>query len=139
MKGIIITVMSAILVFSLSSGYAQDNRKQYPIDRWYDKCAEKDNSTVGMRNCMGEAYEMWDKELNKNYRDLMKSLSANGKKALKNAQSQWIKYRDAEFKLVDETEGQNEGTIWLLVTDGHRLSFVRQRALELKGYLEKPD
>jgi uncharacterized protein YecT (DUF1311 family) len=99
-------------------------------------CIEKDDSTAGMCDCSGKAYEMWDKELNKNYRDLMKALSANGKKALKAAQSQWIKYRDAEFKLIDETEGKNDGTMWLIVTDGHRLQIIKKRALELKGYLE---
>jgi len=50
-------------------------------------------------------------------------------KVLKNAQPQWIKYRDADFKLITENEGRNKGTMWLMVTDGHRLNFVKQRTL----------
>jgi len=134
----ILSVLQIIIIcLSAVPCYAQDNK--HPIDRWFESCLAKDNSTAGMRECSSVAYDKWDKELNKNYRDLMKSLPADAKAVLKTAQLQWIKFKDAEFKLIDVTEGRNEGTMWLTVTDGHRLDFVRKRALELKGYLESKE
>lgn len=113
--------------------WAQD---RHPIDVSMGKCIEQDDSTVGMRNCINKAADLWDKELNKNYSILMKKLSPEAKKALKSAQLSWIKYRDSEFKVISEIIGKKEGTMWLPIYDEHRKDLVKTRALQLKSYLD---
>ncbi len=141
-KSIYLHFLCAVLVATIGCGWvfavtcnAQDGN-EHPIDQWLEKCIEEDCSTAGMRECSSLAYDKWDKELNQNYHDLMKQLTADTKPLLKNAQLQWIKFRDAESKLIDATEGRKSGTIWLTITDGHRLELVRKRALELNYYLD---
>src|SRR5690348_16577318 len=89
----------AILFSMCSISFAQETAK-HPIDKSLDACLDKDSSTAGMVNCIGEAYAKWDKELNRLYAELMKRLAADGKATLKDAQVQWLKFRDAEFKLL---------------------------------------
>ena len=124
-----------ILILSTSVCYSQD-KKLHPIDQWFSSCTSKDNSTAGMRGCLAKAYDLWDKELNKNYGDLMKALPQDGKAILKSAQQQWVRYKDAEFKLIDKTEGRKSGTMWLVIADDHRVNIIKQRAIELSGYLD---
>lgn len=133
-KCIVLLVAAMVLNFSLS--FAQPQKQEHQIDKWLTRCIEQDSSTAGMRDCFSKAYDMWDKELNKTYKELMKKLSPKGQKTLKEAQTLWIKYRDSEFKLNDEIIGSKEGTMWLTVSDGDRVEFVKQRTLELKRYLE---
>jgi uncharacterized protein YecT (DUF1311 family) len=113
---------------------AQENKSEHPIDKWFGKCVAQDNSTAGMRECYSKAYDLWDKELNKAYRDLMNKTNAEGKKALKSAQQSWIKYRDSEFKLNNQIVGTREGTMWLLVGDEDRMQIIKKRALDLRRY-----
>ncbi|MEK6582828.1 MAG: lysozyme inhibitor LprI family protein [Nitrospirota bacterium] len=133
-KCIVLAVAAMVLNFSLS--FAQPQKQEHQIDKWLTRCIEQDSSTAGMRGCCGKAYDMCDKELNKTYKELMKKLNPAGQKTLKEAQTLWIKYRDAEFKLKDETIGTRQGTMWLNVGDSDRVEFVKQRALELKRYSE---
>ncbi len=129
----IITVICILLILPC---FASAREKTHPIDQWMGACIETDNSTVGMRNCINEAREKWDKELNKTYSNLMKKCSPEAKKALKSAQLSWIRYRDTEFKLISETYGKKDGTMWLVIYDDHRKELIRSRALQLKSYLE---
>jgi len=51
-----------------------------PIDKALDACIEKNGSTAGMVECTDKAYAAWDKELNKNYGELMRALKQPKKK-----------------------------------------------------------
>ncbi|HYP29700.1 MAG TPA: lysozyme inhibitor LprI family protein [Blastocatellia bacterium] len=114
--------------------YAQEP-EQHPIDRSLDACIEKDPSTAGMVECIGRAYESWDKELNRAYNELSRKLSPQGRQALKAAQLEWIKYRDSEFKLIDSVYYGLQGTMYIPMRADSRLKIVKSRALELNDYL----
>jgi len=135
MKKFILIISTIMYLFSFSLSLAQEAKKEHPIDAWLTKCFDQDSSTVAMRECSHKAYAMWDKELNKNYQNLMKALSPEGKKLLKNAQLSWIKFRDQEFKLNDEIMGSKQGTMYLLTSDGFHLDFVSKRARDLDSHL----
>jgi uncharacterized protein YecT (DUF1311 family) len=79
---------------------------------------------------------MWDKELNKNFQALMRKLKPEGKQALKAAQLEWLKCRDAEFKLIDSIYSTLDGTMYIPMHYGQRMDIVKQRALALDVYLE---
>src|SRR5882672_12952071 len=84
-----------------ASGSVPQEPTQHPIDKALDACIEKNGSTAGMVECTDKAYAAWDKELNKNYGELMRALKAPQKETLKSSELEWIKYRDAEFKFID--------------------------------------
>ena len=79
---------------------------------------------------------MWDKELNRIYKELMKRLDKHQQTALKEAQRNWIKYRDAEYQAIGQIIQRLEGTMWLPVPSARLYKINRQRAMELKDYLD---
>jgi len=125
----------AILFFMCSISFAQETAK-HPIDKSLDACLDKDSSTAGMVNCIGEAYAKWDKEMNRLYAELMKRLGADGKAVLKDAQVQWLKFRDAEFKLLSSIYDKIEGTMYIPMRADSRMQIVKNRAIELKANLD---
>lgn len=125
---VVVLLMSGI-------GHAQETPK-HPIDKALEACLDKDSTTAGMTNCIGKAYEKWDKELNRIYAELMKKLSPEGKVNLKDAQLQWLKFRDSEFKLQDSIYSTLEGTMYIPMRASDRMELVKKRAVELKSHLE---
>jgi len=108
----------------------------HPIDKALDVCTEKDPSTAGMVHCTDIAYKKWDAELNKNYLALMGKLKPEEKATLKAAQLAWVRYRDAEFKIIDSVYGMLQGTMYIPMRVARRVEIVRERASSLATYLE---
>lgn len=129
------SLLLAILLLLPATAYAQE-ASVHPIDKALDACTDKDSSTAGMVRCNDRAYAMWDKELNKNYTELMRKLSPAGKQLLKAAQLEWLRYRDAEFKLVDSIYDGLEGTMYIPMRIYSHLEIVKKRALELSAHLD---
>lgn len=124
-----------ILPLVTTATYAQDE-KSHPIDGSLGACIDKDPSTAGMVECLGKAYDMWDKELNRVYTDLARKLSPPARASLKTAQLEWIKYRDAEFKFLDSLYSGLQGTMYIPMNADARMQIVKKRALELQNYLD---
>ncbi|MEN6359817.1 MAG: lysozyme inhibitor LprI family protein [Smithella sp.] len=127
---------AALLFLAILAGHATAQESKHPLDVWFANCVAQDDSSAGQRNCYGNAYGLWDEELNLQYKNLMKRLDASGQKVLKASQASWLKFRDAESKLSDLIVNSREGTMWLIVGDSDRMEFIRKRALELKRYRE---
>lgn len=108
----------------------------HPIDKALDACTEKDGSTAGTIRCTDKAYADWDRELNKNYTQLMRQLKPVQKLALKAAQLDWLKYRDSEFKVIDSIYDTLQGTMYIPMRIAERLEVVKKRALALGGYID---
>src|SRR5882672_8460100 len=98
MNKLFLALASVLLLATVS--IAQEETK-HPIDKALEACIDKNGSTAGMVECTDKAYAAWDKELNKNYGELMRALKAPQKETLKSSELEWIKYRDAEFKFID--------------------------------------
>ena len=106
----------------------------HPIDQYQSKCIAKDSTTSGMTNCTNGAISRWDKELNSVYANLISSLAPSEQQALREAQRQWILYRDAEFKLIDEMYKTKDGTMYIPMRAADRLEIIKTRALQLQAY-----
>ena len=115
--------------------YSQQTPKQ-PIDKALEACLDKDSTTAGMVDCIGKAYDKWDKELNRVYAELMKRLTQDARAKLKEAQVQWLKFRDAEFQMQSGIYSRLEGTMYIPMSADSRMQVVKNRALELKSYLD---
>lgn len=121
----ILIKVSAILLLNFispSNGFVED---KHPIDKWYSQCLDKDSSTLNMLNCTSKAYEMWDKELNKIYQSLIKKLSIKEKEILKESQRNWLKFRDSEFKFMDEIIKEG-GTLNVLANESAKVEFIKK-------------
>jgi uncharacterized protein YecT (DUF1311 family) len=116
-------------------GFTGEKEKQHSIDAWLEKCIASDSSTKGMTNCAIETTTMWDKEMNRVYKELMKKLPEKQKILLKQSQTRWLKFRDAEFNFISEFYGAFEGTIWQNILTGEKLNVVKKRTLNLQVYL----
>ena len=79
-----------------------------------------------------QAYVAWDRQLNKNYNDLMRRLKPGEPAALKAAQVQWLRYRDSEFKFIDTVYARSRVRCNLPMRISERLEIVKKRALALR-------
>lgn len=119
-----------------SPSATKSDGKNHPLDRELDACLTLDPSTAGMINCLNLAYEKWDAELNRVYRDLRRTLDPEGREALQDAQRAWIGFRDAEFGLMERMYGPGDGSLARVEAAAKRVEFIRTRVLALSGYLE---
>lgn len=107
----------------------------HTIDRDLADCIDRDSSTAGMVDCTNTSYEQWDNELNQQYAALMAVISAGDQQVLREAQRQWLAFRDAEFKAIDAFYSSKDGTMYLPMRAGDRLELVKARALKLAAYV----
>jgi uncharacterized protein YecT (DUF1311 family) len=129
---IIPALISVLLLAPVAIGQEQ---AQHPIDKALEACIDKNGSTAGMVECTDKAYAAWDKELNKNYGELMRALKPAQKESLKAAELEWIKYRDLQFKFIDSIYDTMQGTMYIPMRIDARMEVIKKRALELKGFL----
>lgn len=109
---------------------------QHPIDTWYEeKMAEETvSSTASMREITYQAQMKWEAEMNKVYKRLMQKLTKPQQNTLRNAQQQWLKFRNAEGKAILEIVLAQQGTIHQLSGTHRGMQLVRNRTLELISY-----
>jgi uncharacterized protein YecT (DUF1311 family) len=126
---------------SLASSFVY--AEEHPIDLKTQTCLDNNYQTDDrMKACSLQAYEDWDAELNKVYGQLRSKLSTHAKQELKNAQLQWLTYRDAEFKAIEAiydglSEKRGGGTMWGLLAADAKVEIVKNRVLVLSRYLIK--
>lgn len=107
------------------------------VDEELEECLEVAGTTSEMIDCQIRAAEAWDKELNKYYKLYLSKLNEEGKAVLKEAQREWIVYRDKEYRLIDSHYlSRLQGTMWHPVAASEKMEIVKERALKLKGYYE---
>ncbi len=76
-----------------------------------------------------------DDELNKAYRFVKSKLSTDRQQELINSQRNWIKFRDAEFKLINNTwTRQNFGSSAGISRGSYRCTVIKDRVLQLLHY-----
>lgn len=126
---LVVPMSLSVLLFPPLSVQAADKN---PIDATLDACLEKNGTTIGMRQCLDQAYKAWDGELNAAYKNVMASLSPEAKAALKTAQRNWIAFKDAELAFYRSVFASTDGTIWPVVESRYVIDLFRKRAIELR-------
>lgn len=129
------TLALAIAAVLLTGGAIAAD-KVHPIDKWTADCENKSKSTADSIDCHDQAYKKWDAELNAQYKKLMAQLKPAEKKNLQAAQLQWIKFRDAELKMIDDLYSHKEGSMYAPMQAASRARIIRERAILLQHYLE---
>ena len=108
----------------------------YPVDAWLAACMEKDPSSQGMNRCLGQAYEKWDAELNRAYRELSARLAEGLRPSLREAQRAWVDFRDRELAWLATFYGALDGSMYRGMLAADRVELVRKRVLELLSLLD---
>ena len=127
------------VVFLTTSASAQDAGSQARtdlIEKQVDKMIEKDPSTTGMVQATEKGRELWDAAMNKVYNQLMDALPAADKEHLKQAQRDWLAFRDSDLKLSYGVYGRMQGTMYRPMSVQAELEVVKTRTLQLRNYLE---
>lgn len=135
MKYIVLLSLSFLLILQACG---QEKKKEQSIDQQLKACldVERNQTTAGMIECTNHAREQWDKELNTSYSLLISQLSADEKEKLKVAQRNWISYRDKEIEFARTMYINMQGTMWRVVLADRQMELTKQRALELKAYVD---
>ena len=98
-----------------------------------DPCA-KANTQAEMNDCAGREYKGADATLNQVYRQLVAKLDDEEKSELKDAQTAWLKYRDANCDFVaDQYKG---GTIRPMIHANCLADVTRNRTAELRDQIK---
>jgi len=99
-----------------------------------DPCANA-QSQAEMNQCAGRDYNAADVVLNQVYRQLVAKLDEDEKSQLKEAQTAWLKYRDANCEFVaDQYKG---GTIRPMILGYCLAEMTRNRTTELKNQIKE--
>lgn len=107
----------------------------HPIDKAERDCIAKNMTTTGMSNCSYEAMEAWFKEIDK-YINLLKNVtSKEDYNNILEAQNQWKKYQEAEFKAVSILINK-QGTIHQNILSGIECDLVKKRAHDVKSFYD---
>lgn len=125
-----------ILFFVATAAIYAQTENTHPIDKKMSECMDADGSTMGMVACINEAYKSWDKELNKYYNKLIKTLAPAAQKMLKETQLQWIKLQQKNDAMISAVYSLQDGTIVQIQISEAKMNFLKHRALELKYLYE---
>jgi uncharacterized protein YecT (DUF1311 family) len=114
-----------IILLAAGSGFGQGTKKA--------PCADA-HTQAEMNICAGKEYKAADATLNRVYQQLVAMLDAEAKAQLKEAQTAWIKYRDANCDFVgDQYKG---GSIRPLIYGLCLADVTRNRTAELRTQIK---
>ena len=123
MKVAIVIVFASLLV--VASTFGQGAKKA--------PCSDV-NTQAEMNICAGKEYKAADATLNRVYQQLVAMLDAEAKTQLKEAQTAWIKYRDANCDFVgDQYKG---GSIRPLILGLCLADVTKNRTAELRAQIK---
>lgn len=108
----------------------------HPIDIALDAAIDKDMSAAGKVAAMADAEKKWNEELNKYYKLLMEKLDKNAQTSLKDTQNIWIKFRDAEFKLLSDIYSKKNDDYRSIAASMH-MQIVKARAVILRNLYDE--
>jgi len=124
MKLPVLSCLSILLIATCA--FAQGTKTPTP-------CADA-QTQADMNICWGKEYKAADTTLNQVYGQLMRKLDEADKAQLKQVESAWLKYRDANCEFVaDQYKG---GTIRPMIEAMCLADTTRNRATELKNQIK---
>lgn len=118
----------------------QDSDDFARIDREISTCLTYSTGPAGMKECLVNGMNSWDQELNKTYQALQNELANNppAKAALTKSESEWIKFRDLEFKFIErQYKNAPQETHPGVDILANKLDLVETRTRELQAYREE--
>lgn len=126
----LVCALSFVLIMSctISNAIAQENCDN-AYSQAYQSCMNNSSgATFEMIDCISAEYQYQDTLLNAAYKKLMRNLSTDRQKALKEAQKAWIKFRDSNCDFYYDPDG---GSMARITSNDCLMSMTAERAKEL--------
>ena len=117
--------------------------KEHPIDSLLGEKLTKADSEFEFIECYRYADALWDKELNRAYKEVLnddedRKLNAGERKIIVESQRKWIQYRDAQIRAFRGFYGpRRSGTIWQTIAAERIMELTKsqaQRLTRMKGF-----
>lgn len=103
----------------------------------YSYVREKASSTPEYARGYAEIEKALDGELNLAYTKLLSKLGVPEQKLLYQSQKAWLKFRDVEFKLIEENWSSAKfGTSSVISRGDYKASIIKNRVVSLLWYLK---
>lgn len=135
--GVIVFGVLTHLVYAIDNPDAPDLIGEFET-REQDFLKKINNPNNGTRDYLiayDDYLKFLDDELNKAYQLIKSKLPEARQGELKNAQRNWIKFRDAEFELINNNwTRQNFGSSSGISRGSYRSTIVKNRVLQLLHY-----
>ena len=90
-------------------------------------------TTVCMSDCVYQAGDKWEKEIDKNIKLLERIMNKEQIVLLHDSQKKWLAYKNAQQTLNSKTIGTKTGTMYINILSGEQVDIIKQRAKELDG------
>lgn len=129
-----------LFIFSFSAAAATaEESEQHPIDKQIDALFDNAKSRADEQGAYTKGLELWDKEMNRVYQELLKGLSKEAVPLLKKSQRTWLTLRAQHVSYLDEFYRGLSGTMYLTAHAYAVMDVTRQRALALTRQLKYID
>ena len=127
-------LLAGLAAPALAAGTASGGNPGDGYTRVYHRCMEAAGGvTSAMLECIDKETQVQDARLNRAYRLAQQALGAEQQSPLREAQRQWLKYRDANCGLYGHLTG---GSIDRVNGASCVLEMTRERADDLHGLAE---
>ena len=128
-----------LFFFSFSAAAMAEENEQHPIDKQIDALFANAKSRADEQGAYTKGLELWDKEMNRVYNELLKGLSKETVPLLKKSQRSWLTLRGQHVAYLDEFYKGLSGTMYLTAHAYAVMDVTRQRALALSRQLKYID
>lgn len=109
-----------------------EKKEEHPIEKKVQNCMkEKHYTTVGMSQCVNESVSDWNNEIDRVMLLFQSKLTKEQYTLLQSSQSQWVKYKNAEWLALNSILNSKSGTIYTNILSGFKADVVEQRARDI--------
>jgi uncharacterized protein YecT (DUF1311 family) len=138
---ILILLMAMVLPLTAPRALMADEALEKLDAEMEKKAEEAGGASSGSARVYADYADLWDKEMNRLYKQMMAELPEAQKNALRESQRAWLKYRDAQWAWIESAYTADAlPTMYMSFRAYAHMDVVRQRALDLaqrwEGYQE---
>ena len=135
MKKVLGIFFVLIFNFIFNGNFVFATETVYLIDKIEMECISKTDDTLEMNKCSLVAQEAWHNEIENSLIELKSILKPQDYKILQEAQLAWEEFYKVNTRFTDLYPQYKSGTMFQNVKQGWRTGLVKQRALDLKEYI----
>lgn len=120
----------------LATPIASAQKRVDPIEAQLEAClaTATGQTTEGMTDCSHQAYLAYDKRMNEVYQRIMHNADPQSRVLIRNAQRQWLAYRDAQLKADNGPWRADRGSMASPDIEALNVDAIRTRIDELNYY-----
>lgn len=125
-------ILLSFVLFASYLTYSQDTIDVHPLDEKLYQCLENSISNNEMLLCIQQARLDWEEEMDFLYNRLVKILPSSQVEALRVAQIQWMRFRDAELGFSNLAYAARLLPEYKLYAAEKQLQLIKNRCKELE-------